>query len=147
MWIIGSMVSNRSVDDRHTNISHYIRFWAQRHPLCPASFSFVLFSSMPFISHTVGFLQCFYTAFSVISRLLSIFSLHSTAKNGKLRIQPKKYEIVCQFTENHIKCSFLLFVCFFKLGFMPLLCKRKDVKGLKEWQCTVPRGRYEPYWT
>lgn len=36
-------------------------------------------------SHTISFASCFYTAFSVISRRLFIFSLHSTAKIVELK--------------------------------------------------------------
>lgn len=37
------------------------------------------------------------------------------------------------FTENHSLKMYQMFLfCFCELGFMPLLCKRKDVKGLEE---------------
>lgn len=84
-------------------------------------------------SHTAGFSQCFYTAFSVISRLLSIFSLHSTTKSGI------KHEIH-QSLSNH---RFIFFLRTLSqtmsnvsdlLKICAILCKRKDAKGVEESQ-------------
>lgn len=79
----------------------------------------------------------FYTAFSVISRLLSIFSLHSTAKS---RTWNHHYQIINQFLKAHQNVSQWLENC-------AILCKRKDVKVTEESQPNGPRSRYEPYWT
>lgn len=83
----------------------------------------------------------FYTAFSVISRLLSIFSLHSTAKSGNWA------QIVIPFGENLFPQN-MFTTSLGDFGICAIfLCKRKDVKGVEEPQPTGSRSRYEPYWT
>lgn len=99
-------------------------------------------------SHTISFASCFYTAFSVISRRLFIFSLHSTAKIVELKKWNASLEwlrwLIHLLWPPFLKPKYIFFP---EPKFMPFLCKRKDVKGVEKPQPTGPRSRYEPYWT